>query len=119
MCHPPHPILSLGVFLFDFCGENTQNRALALQILSSKLRDLERNKMDSERRESRNTQIGTGQRGEKIRTYHFPQSRVTDHRSGVTVHDLERVMDGEVEEVMEGARRAVEIEEILGKVGGD
>jgi peptide chain release factor 1 len=71
-----------------------KNRAKALKILRSRLYDLERQKKESERSAARKGQIGTGDRSERIRTYNFPQSRVTDHRIGVTLYDLDLVMIG-------------------------
>ncbi|MDD5223677.1 MAG: peptide chain release factor 1, partial [bacterium] len=53
--------------------------------------------------QARRTQVGTGDRSEKIRTYNYPQSRVTDHRSGVSTHNLEGVLDGEIDQLIEGA----------------
>lgn len=72
-----------------------KNRAKAMKILRSRLYEAERLARDSERAETRKSQIGTGERSERVRTYNFPQNRVTDHRINVTVHKLDRIMMGE------------------------
>ncbi|KAF8939403.1 hypothetical protein BGZ58_009844 [Dissophora ornata] len=74
---------------------NQKNRAKAFTILRAKLFEREREKLALERRDSRRKQVGTGTRSEKIRTYNFPQNRVTDHRINKTLHELESVLDGE------------------------
>lgn len=71
-----------------------KNRAKALKILRARLYDLERQKRDSERAEARKGQIGSGDRSERIRTYNFPQGRVTDHRIGLTLYKLDSVLEG-------------------------
>jgi len=78
-----------------------KNRAKALKVLRARLFDLEREKQDAEMAATRRSQISTGDRSAKIRTYNFPQSRVTDHRIGLTVHSLSQIMDGELDEVIE------------------
>ncbi|KAG0207406.1 hypothetical protein BGX28_001345 [Mortierella sp. GBA30] len=74
---------------------NQKNRAKAFTILRAKLYEREREKLALERRDSRRKQVGSGTRSEKIRTYNFPQNRVTDHRINKTLHELESVLDGE------------------------
>ncbi|KAF9970075.1 hypothetical protein BGZ73_007323 [Actinomortierella ambigua] len=74
---------------------NQKNRAKAFTILRAKLFDLERERLANERRDSRRKQVGSGTRSEKIRTYNFPQNRVTDHRINKTLHELESVLNGE------------------------
>ncbi|KAI1310565.1 hypothetical protein EDD11_003680 [Mortierella claussenii] len=74
---------------------NQKNRAKAFTILRAKLYEREREKLASERRDSRRKQVGSGTRSEKIRTYNFPQNRVTDHRVNKTLHELEGVLNGE------------------------
>lgn len=71
-----------------------KNRAKALKILRARLYDLERQKKEEERAAARKGQVGTGDRSERIRTYNFPQGRVTDHRIGLTLYKLEAVMEG-------------------------
>ena len=78
-----------------------QNRDKAFALLRAKLYDMELQKQHDEEAELRRSQIGTGDRSEKIRTYNFPQSRVTDHRIGLTTHNLEGVLDGDLEEILD------------------
>ena len=78
----------------------SQNREIAMDILRARIYQLEEEKRLSEIGDQRSAQVGTGQRSEKIRTYNFPQSRVTDHRIGKSWHDLERVMDGALEKIV-------------------
>jgi len=77
-----------------------QNRAKAMRILRAKLKDyydrLEREKIAKERKE----QVGTGERSEKIRTYNFPQNRVTDHRINYTSHRINEILDGDLDEII-------------------
>eukprot|EP00897_Mesotaenium_endlicherianum_P009252 jgi/Mesen1/8355/ME000463S07804 len=70
------------------------NRAKAMKVLRARLYDIERNRMATSRSELRQEQIGSGDRSERIRTYNFPQGRVTDHRVGVTLHALDQILDG-------------------------
>jgi len=72
-----------------------RNRAKALTVLRAKLYDLERRKRDAERAAERRGQVGSGDRSERIRTYNFPQGRVTDHRINLTMHKLPQVLEGE------------------------
>lgn len=77
-----------------------KNKAKALKILRTRLFEMERQKQQKERAMDRKSQIGSGDRSEKIRTYNFPQSRVTDHRIGLSVHDLEAILDGKIHEII-------------------
>jgi peptide chain release factor 1 len=72
-----------------------KNRAKAMQVLRARLYDMERQKLEAERAESRRSQVGSGDRSERIRTYNFPQGRVTDHRINLTLYKLEKVISGE------------------------
>ncbi len=74
-----------------------QNRARALAILRARLYEIERQKQETEIAEARRAQVGTGERSEKIRTYNFPQNRVTDHRIGLTLYRLPDVLDGDLD----------------------
>jgi peptide chain release factor 1 len=76
-----------------------QNRQKALRVLRARLYEQERQRREAEESATRRAQIGTGERAEKIRTYNFPESRVTDHRVKVTVHQLDRVLEGELDEL--------------------
>lgn len=78
-----------------------QNRAKAMQVLRSRLFDMERQRADSERSADRKSQVGSGDRSERIRTYNFPQGRVTDHRINLTLYKLDRMMIGEIDEVVD------------------
>jgi len=78
-----------------------KNKAKALRVLRARLYEHERQKADAERSANRRTQVGSGDRSERIRTYNFPQGRVTDHRINLTLHKLDRVMDGELDEIID------------------
>jgi len=78
-----------------------QNRVKALKIIKSRLLDLERQKQQERIAKTRKSQVGTGGRSEKIRTYNFPQNRVTDHRIGMSLHKLDEVLDGGFDEIIE------------------
>jgi peptide chain release factor 1 len=81
-----------------------KNRAMALKMLRTKLYEMELEKQQSARDAQRKSQVGTGDRSEKIRTYNFPQDRLTDHRIGLTRHNLAAVMDGDIEDVIVACR---------------
>jgi peptide chain release factor 1 len=87
-----------------------QNKAKAMEILRARLLDMRLAEQEAERARMRKTQVGTGDRSAKIRTYNFPQSRVTDHRIGFTSHNLPAILDGAVEPLIEALRLA-EVEE--------
>lgn len=78
-----------------------KNRDKAMKILMAKLYDLEQEKQRSQLSAERKSQVGTGDRSERIRTYNFPQGRVSDHRVGLTIHRLEGVLDGDMDEIMD------------------
>ena len=82
-----------------------KNRATAMRLLKAKLYEIEREKKDRERSEARASQIGTGDRSEKIRTYNYKDSRVTDHRIKLTVHNLPEVLDGQLEAITEALKQ--------------
>jgi len=77
-----------------------KNRASAMRVLRSRLFDFEKAKVDSARAEQRRTLIGSGDRSQRIRTYNFPQNRITDHRIGLTIHKLDKVMTGEMDDLI-------------------
>ena len=93
--------LPTGIMVVQAEKSQHQNRAKAMQILRARLYDMERSKADEERSESRKSQVGSGDRSERIRTYNFPQGRVTDHRINLTLYKLERVMMGELDEIID------------------
>jgi peptide chain release factor 1 len=93
-------VTHLPTGIIVFCQEGKSqlgNREQAMRILYSKLAALEEEKKRREASEARLVQIGTGDRSERIRTYNFPQSRITDHRIGLTIHQMDAVMSGEME----------------------
>ncbi|MCI8430022.1 MAG: peptide chain release factor 1 [Lachnospiraceae bacterium] len=78
-----------------------QNKAKAFALLRAKLYDIECQKVHDAEAEARRSQIGTGDRSEKIRTYNFPQGRVTDHRINLTLYKLDKIMDGDIQEILD------------------
>ncbi len=80
----------------------TKNREKAMKVLKSRLYDYYQSQYDKEYSENRKSQVGTGDRSERIRTYNFPQGRVTDHRIGMTLYSLENFMLGDIDEMVEG-----------------
>ncbi|MCK4931985.1 MAG: peptide chain release factor 1 [Candidatus Aminicenantes bacterium] len=81
-----------------------RNKEKALRILRSRLLDVAQREQHAQISKDRKRQVGTGERSEKIRTYNFPQSRVKDHRLNLTIHQLENVLDGELDEIMDALR---------------
>jgi len=77
-----------------------KNRAKALKVLRARLLELARAEKEAEISQARRLQVGTGDRSERIRTYNFPQGRVTDHRIGLTLHSLQRILEGELAELI-------------------
>lgn len=78
-----------------------RNREIAMQVLRARLYDAERQRVDSERSADRKSQVGSGDRSERIRTYNFPQGRMTDHRINLTLYKLDQVMQGDLDEVID------------------
>ncbi|EJF89989.1 peptide chain release factor 1 [Bartonella vinsonii subsp. arupensis OK-94-513] len=89
-----------GIMVVQAEKSQHQNRARALQILRARLFDIERQKAESERSASRKNQVGSGDRSERIRTYNFPQGRITDHRINLTLYKLDRILEGDLEELI-------------------
>jgi peptide chain release factor 1 len=96
-----------------------QNKAKAMEVLRAKLLDLKIAEQEAERTRMRRSQVSTGDRSAKIRTYNFPQSRVTDHRIGLTLHDLPRIMDGDISKLIEGLQMANIEEQLSGNGEAD
>jgi peptide chain release factor 1 len=90
----------LVVFVQDQRSQH-QNRAKAMQVLKSRLYDMERQKLDDERAADRKSKVGSGDRSERIRTYNFPQGRLTDHRINLTLYSLEKIVAGELDAVID------------------
>jgi len=91
-----------------------QNKAKAMEVLRARLLDARLAEQEAARSRMRKTQVGTGDRSGKIRTYNYPQGRVTDHRINLTVHDLQRILDGDIGRIVEALQEAVD-EENLGE----
>src|SRR5512144_604235 len=89
-----------------------KNREKAMKILKSRLLEKEREKREAEEAQARKSQVGTGERSEKIRTYNFPQSRVTDHRVGLSLYKIDAVMDGDIDEFIEALTAAANAERL-------
>jgi len=81
-----------------------KNRAKAMRTLRARIVEAEREKQEAAIAQNRKSQVGTGERSEKIRTYNFPQNRVTDHRVGLTLHKLELVMEGDLDEIVQALK---------------
>jgi peptide chain release factor 1 len=90
-----------GIVVVQAEKSQHQNRARAMQILRARLYDMERMRAADERSESRKLQVGSGDRSERIRTYNFPQGRVTDHRINLTLYKLDRVIEGDLDEIID------------------
>ncbi|MBI4449425.1 PCRF domain-containing protein, partial [Candidatus Uhrbacteria bacterium] len=84
-----------------------QNKARAMEVLRSRLWQLERDRRQRERSEARRSQIGTGERSEKIRTYNFPQDRLTDHRINESWHHITTMLDGDLDPVIERIKKVL------------
>jgi peptide chain release factor 1 len=89
-----------------------QNKLRAMDVLRARLLDARLAEQEAERSRMRKTQVGTGDRSAKIRTYNFPQGRVTDHRINLTVHDLQRILDGDLGRIIEALQEAADEEKL-------
>ena len=83
-----------------------------MRMLASKLYEMEQEKKDSEVTGLRRSQVGTGMRNERIRTYNFPQGRVTDHRVGLTLYRIDAIMDGDLDEIINALATADQAEKL-------
>jgi peptide chain release factor 1 len=83
-----------------------QNKVKALSVLRTRLLDIERRKQEEERTSQRRSQVGTGERAEKIRTYNYPQDRISDHRINLTQHNLPRFMEGDLDALIDALATA-------------
>ncbi|PQM56890.1 MAG: peptide chain release factor 1, partial [Rhodobacteraceae bacterium] len=93
--------LPTGLVVISSEKSQHQNRAKAMQVLRTRLYDLNRGSIEDERADSRRRQVGTGDRSERIRTYNFPQGRVTDHRINLTIYKLDQFLGGELNEMID------------------
>ena len=89
-----------------------QNREKCMRLLASKLYEMEQERIESEHSGLRRSQVGTGMRNERIRTYNFPQGRVTDHRIGLTLYKIDAVMNGALDEIIDGLATADQAEKL-------
>jgi peptide chain release factor 1 len=89
-----------------------QNKLRAMTVLRARLLDKRLAEQEAERSRMRKTQVGTGDRSAKIRTYNFPQGRITDHRINLTVHDLQRILDGDLGRIIEALQEAADQENL-------
>ena len=94
-----------------------KNRSQAMKILRAKLLEIEQAKRDAAERDTRRSMVGSGERSEKIRTYNFPQDRMTDHRIGLTAHNLPALLDGEIQPLIESLRTHFQAESLKGEAG--
>ena len=93
-----------GIIVVSSEKSQHRNREIAMQILKTRLYDLERARVDGERSADRRSQVGTGDRSERIRTYNFPQGRITDHRIGLTLYRLEQILQGDLSEIVDALK---------------
>jgi len=110
-----HKPTGLQVLCMDERSQH-KNKAKAMKILRSRLLEMEQEKQDAERTEQRRSMVGGGDRSEKIRTYNFPQDRLTDHRIGLTVHNLPTILDGALDDIIEALRTHFQAEALRGEV---
>ena len=93
--------LPSGIVVTSSEKSQHRNREIAMQVLKTRLFDLERQRVDAERSADRKSQVGSGDRSERIRTYNFPQGRMTDHRINLTLYKLDQVMQGDLDEMID------------------
>lgn len=104
--------LPTGIMVTSSEKSQHTNRAKAMQVLRTRLYDLKRQELDDERDAKRKGQVGSGDRSERIRTYNFPQGRVTDHRINLTLYKLDQVLQGDLEELIEALTAADQAEKM-------
>ncbi|MGY3437211.1 MULTISPECIES: peptide chain release factor 1 [unclassified Marinovum] len=93
--------LPSGIMVTSAEKSQHRNREIAMQVLKTRLYDMERQRIDGERSADRKSQVGSGDRSERIRTYNFPQGRMTDHRINLTLYKLDQVMQGDLDEIID------------------
>ena len=93
--------LPTGIIVVSAEKSQHRNREIAMNVLKARLYDLERQKLHDERSAARKSQVGSGDRSERIRTYNFPQGRLTDHRINLTLYKLDAVMNGDLDEIID------------------
>ena len=104
--------LPSGIVVTSSEKSQHRNREIALQVLKTRLFDMERQRAAEERSASRAAQVGSGDRSERIRTYNFPQGRMTDHRINLTLYKLDQVMQGDLDEVIDGLTAAEQAQKL-------
>ncbi|OUS08313.1 peptide chain release factor 1 [Rhodobacterales bacterium 52_120_T64] len=104
--------LPTGIMVTSSEKSQHVNRVKAMQVLRTRLYDLERQKVDDERSAARKGQIGSGDRSERIRTYNYPQGRVTDHRINLTLYKLDQITQGDLDELIEALTAADQAEKL-------
>ena len=92
-----------------------QNRDNAMRMLRTKLYEMEKQKQDSEISNARKSQVGSGDRSEKIRTYNYPQGRITDHRIGMSIYQMENFLNGDIDEMVDNLIAADRAERLKGE----
>ncbi|MEL6200811.1 MAG: peptide chain release factor 1 [Pseudomonadota bacterium] len=107
-----------GIIVVQAEKSQHRNRAKAMEILRARLFDIERQKAADERSEARKLQVGSGDRSERIRTYNFPQGRVTDHRINLTLYKLDRVIEGALDELVEALIKDFQTRLLTGEEDG-
>lgn len=110
--------LPTGIVVTSSEKSQHQNRAKAMAVLRSRLYDMERQRADSARSADRKSQVGSGDRSERIRTYNFPQGRLTDHRINLTLYSLDRIIAGELDDVVDALIADYQAAE-LARLGSD
>ncbi|MEN8709540.1 MAG: peptide chain release factor 1 [Paracoccaceae bacterium] len=96
--------LPTGIVVTSSEKSQHRNREIAMQVLKTRLYDMERQRIDGERSANRKSQVGSGDRSERIRTYNFPQGRLTDHRINLTLYRLDQILGGDLTEVIDALR---------------
>jgi len=96
--------LPTGIIVTSSQKSQHRNRELAMEVLKTRLYDLERSRIDTERSADRKAQVGSGDRSERIRTYNFPQGRMTDHRINLTLYRLDAIMGGDLDEIIDALK---------------
>jgi peptide chain release factor 1 len=95
-----------------------KNRARALSLLKARLLDVERSKQSEERAEARRLQVGSGDRSQRIRTYNYPQGRITDHRINLTLYRLPEIVQGDLGELIDALNREYQADQLQALGGG-
>jgi peptide chain release factor 1 len=107
--------LPTGIVVTSSQKSQHRNRDLAMQVLRARLHDMERRQAEGARSADRRAQVGSGDRSERIRTYNVPQGRLTDHRIGLTVYSLDRILAGELSEVVDALVAHAQAEALAGQ----